>query len=469
MNRKLWGGRFESGPDTDFMSYQASLPFDIRLFSHDVRGNIAYARALEKAGILSFDELETIVTALESILEEKEDLSGWMEKGYEDVHSLVEAMLYERVGELAGKVHTARSRNDQVLCDMYLYLTEELGRIVLGIGDLIESFLTLAKKYPDRMFPSYTHLQPAQPILFAHYLLSYAESFRKDAVRVESLVEKLKNNFPLGVGAIAGNSVGIDRDFLAKELGFSAPSRNSIETVSQRDEFLESVFCLSLIGIHMSRLSEDLIIFSSSEFGIVQVPEKFTTGSSLMPQKRNPDLLELTRGKSARLVAALNRMQILLKGLPGGYQKDLQEDKLSVFDSIDEVGKLLELLSRLVTGLVPVDDRIDRVLARGQLTATDLADYFVVEKGVPFREAHSRTGKLVAALEKQAKDLNGVTIEELKSLDSDIDDTVMSYIVPRRSIERKTSKGGTSPEEVKVQIEELDAFVSGIRTRFSGK
>ncbi|MEW5693902.1 MAG: argininosuccinate lyase [Candidatus Hydrogenedentota bacterium] len=453
MKNRLWGGRFKKEQNPLFMKFQSSLNFDLRLYSYDIIGSKAYASELCKKGVLSEKECKTIIKALDEIKQEL-DRGKHKNRELEDIHTLIEVLLIEKIGETAKKIHTGRSRNDQVMVDIKLYLLDEMINLKQNICSLIKTLVAKSKKYLSLPFPSYTHLQPAQPVLFSHYLLYIANTMLRDGLRVKRCFLEL-SSCPLGTGAISGNAFSINRERLAKSLNFLSVTQNSIDTVTNRDDLLDVLYAIAVIGVHLSRVAEDLIIFSSKEFDIVEIKEEFKTGSSLMPQKRNPDLLELIRGKSARFISNLNRLMIVLKALPSGYQKDLQEDKEALFDSIDQIKIILNLFTQLIQGLKINEKRAREILEKGQMTATDLADYFVL-KGIPFREAHRRSGEIIQKLEENDLDISTVDIKILKKIDSVIEDDVEKFIRIEGSINRRNVTGGTSIQAVKKTIRYLE-------------
>lgn len=436
-------GRFRKALAPIAARYSQSVTFDRRLFRHDIAGSIAHASALAKAGIISPVEQKKIESGLREI--EKEIQSGkfqW-DDSLEDVHMNIEAGLTRKIGEAGAKLHTARSRNDQVALDLRLYVKDEIEQTSGRLKKLQKAFLRLAEKYVDLVMPGYTHLQPAQPVLFAHYLLAQVEVFARDSERLVDCLQRT-DTLPLGSGALAGSTIALDREFIARELGFACISQNSLDAVSDRDFVCEFTFCLAMIGMHLSRLSEDLIIWNTSEFGFIEFSESFSTGSSLMPQKKNPDMAELTRGKTGRLYGNLMSILTTLKALPSSYNRDLQEDKEALFDSVDTVSVALELFSKMLPEIKINRERMKAAAADPNLLATDLADH-LVKKGTPFREAHEIVGQLVANAEKKGKKLSAVLPARF-----DVDLTKVFDV--RRSLAARTAMGAPSPKNVKGQI-----------------
>src|SRR5438105_3528642 len=407
-------GRFKKSIAKVAQHYSESVSFDQRLYRHDIAGSIVHARALAKAGILSAAEQKKLETGLREI--EKEIGSGkfqWNES-LEDVHMNIESALTKKIGPVGAKLHTARSRNDQVALDLRLYAKEQIYQIGKQLKRCQGALLRLAQKHVDLVMPGYTHLQRAQPIYFAHYLLGQIEAFARDADRLRDCFQRT-DVLPLGSGALAGSTIVLDRELIARELGFARVSQNSLDAVSDRDFVAEFLFCLAMIGMHLSRVSEDLIIWSTIEFDFVEFSEGFSTGSSLMPQKKNPDMAELTSGKTGRLYGNLISILTTLKGLPSSYNRDLQEDKEALFDSVDTISAALELCTAMLPELKINRERMEEAASDPNLFATDLAEY-LVGKGMAFREAHEIVGKLVAnAIDKGAK-LNAIAPADLKKL-----------------------------------------------------
>src|ERR1700736_6249641 len=390
----MWKGRFQQETAPAVQRFTESISFDWRLYKFDIQGSIAHASALEKAGLLSSEELEQIKTGLKAIEQEIDEGRFEFRIGLEDVHMNIESALTARIGSAGAKLHTARSRNDQIALDLRLYLRNETDEIRTLLANLQRALVQLAGKYPETILPGYTHLQRAQPVLFGHHLLAYVEMLERDRERLADGRTRI-NRMPLGSGAIAGSTIQLDRRYVAGLLGFPEVTRNSMDAVSDRDFAAEFLFALSLIGVHLSRLSEDFVLFATSEFAFIKLSDAYTTGSSLMPQKKNPDVCELTRGKSGRLVGNLVSLLTTLKGLPMTYNRDLQEDKEAVFDSIDQVKLALNVYAGMVSATEVNSSRMRTAAGDPGLLATDLADYLVLHH-VPFRQAHEIIGKLVA-------------------------------------------------------------------------
>jgi len=444
-------GRFRKSLARSAARYSESVSFDRRLYRYDIAGSVAHAVALTKAGIISAAEQKKIEFGLREI--EKEIGSGkfpW-DEALEDVHMNIESALTKRIGEAGAKLHTARSRNDQVALDVRLYAKDQIKRTSSQLKKLQKSFLKLAGKHVDLVMPAYTHLQRAQPIFFAHYLLGQIEAFARDAERLADCLKRT-DVLPLGSGALAGSTIVLDRELIARELGFAGVSQNSLDAVSDRDFVCEFVFSLAMIGMHLSRLSEDLIIWSTSEFGFVEFSESFSTGSSLMPQKKNPDMAELTRGKTGRLYGNLMSILTTLKALPSAYNRDLQEDKEALFDSVDTVSAALKVFSAMMPELKVNRKRMEAAAKDPNLLATDLAEY-LVKKGMPFRAAHDAVGKLVVRASSSNRGLNNISLFEMQEISPLFDDEVLKIFDARASMAKRTAIGAPSPENVAAQIE----------------
>ncbi|MBO9371242.1 MAG: argininosuccinate lyase [Chloroflexi bacterium] len=455
---KLWGGRFGKETDRLMEAFNASIGFDHRLWAADIRGSIAYARALARAGLISPDERERLVQGLEAVAQEFAAGEFVFLPTDEDIHTAVERRLREHVGPVADKLHTGRSRNDQVATDLRLYLMDEIPPLRQHLTDLQEAILTQAERHLDIIMPGYTHLQHAQPVRFSHWLMSFFWAFHRDRERLDEL-ERRVAVLPLGSGALAGHSLGIDRAFLATELNFPSICENSIDGVSDRDFVAEFLFWAALLQVHLSRLAEDLILWSSAEFGFVVIDEAYATGSSLMPQKRNPDSLELLRGKAGRLVGHLTGMLTTLKGLPTGYNKDLQEDKEPLFDAVDTLNLALPVAAGVVRTLQVNPERMEAALDDGML-ATDLADY-LVERGVPFRQSHHLVGQVVRRAEALGLPLRALPLEEFQAISPLFGPDLYQVFDPHRSVERRASQGGTAREAVRAQIARARSILAG--------
>lgn len=451
---KLWGGRFEKPTDALMEQFNASIGFDYRLYDADITGSVAYARALARAGLITEAERDTLIDGLERVRAEFAAGTFEVKPGDEDVHTAVERRLHELVGEVAGKLHTGRSRNDQVATDVRLFLRAAIQQIDGHMRALQQAIIHQAEAHLDALMPGYTHLRQAQPVLFSHWLMSYFWMLQRDRERLASCVERTAV-LPLGAGALAGNALGIDRAFLAQELGFRWVTENSIDAVSDRDFIAEFLFIAALIGVHVSRLAEDLILYSTDEFGFVRIDEAYATGSSLMPQKMNPDALELARGKAGRLIGNLVGLLTTLKGLPSTYNKDLQEDKEPLFDSLDTLMTALPVVAGVVETLHVDEARMAAALDDAML-ATDLADY-LVRHGVPFREAHGVVGRLVRKAAQQAVSLRELPLTAFQAEHPAFDADIYEVFDFARSVQAKDVPGGTAPSAVRAQLAQARA------------
>src|SRR5438128_4794702 len=450
-------GRFQQSLSEVARRYSESASFDRRLYRHDIAGSIAHVTALVKAGIVSAAEQKQIEAGLREIEKELDSGKFQWDASLEDVHMNIESALTKKIGETGAKLHTARSRNDQVALDLRLYVKDQINRTSSQIKKLQTSLLDLAGKNVDVVMPGYTHLQRAQPILFAHYLLGQVEAFARDVERLNNCLERT-DVLPLGSGALAGSTIVLDRALIARELGFARVSQNSLDAVSDRDFVCEFLFCLAMIGMHLSRVSEDLIIWSSSEFGFVEFSESFSTGSSLMPQKKNPDMAELTRGKTGRVYGNLISLLTTMKALPSSYNRDLQEDKQPLFDSVDTVRAALEVFAGMLPELKINRERMEEAASDPNLLATDLAEY-LVGKGMAFREAHEIVGKLVAECARKGIALNRVSLAELKKRSVLFDVDVADVFDVRHSLSQRRAIGAPSHENVAAQIKRWRAYL----------
>ncbi len=446
---KLWGGRFEKPTDDLMWRFNASFGFDWRLYAADVRGSVAYAKALARAGLLTGDERDQIIDGLRQVQAEFESGTFAAQPSDEDIHTAVERRLGELVGPVAGKLHTGRSRNDQSATDVRLWLLERIAVLRERLTGLQRAVIDKAEAHPEALMPGYTHLQPAQPVLFAHWLMSYFWMFQRDRERLAD-VERRVSVLPLGCGALAGHSLGIDREFLRRELGFARLAENSMDAVSDRDHIVEFLAWAALLQTHLSRLAEDLIVWSSREFGFVEIDQAYSTGSSIMPQKVNPDSLELLRGKTGRMTGHLVALLTVMKGLPSTYNKDLQEDKEPLFDAVDTLEMELPIAAGVVATLRVNAGRMAAALDDG-LLATDLADY-LVRKGVPFRQAHRLVGQAVRRSLERGVSLRQLPMDEYRALSTAFDADVLDVFDFRRAVEMKASRGGTATDAVREQI-----------------
>lgn len=457
--QKLWGGRFTGGTDPLMDLYNASLPYDKKMYAADLEGTRVYTQALAKVGLLTPEELSAIHDGLVQIKEEWAEGTFVEKPGDEDIHTANERRLGEIIGRgIAGKVHTGRSRNDQVVTDMRLYVRDQLHHLRKILGDLILTMVKRARLEIDVLMPGYTHLQRAQPIRWSHWISQHATFLSQDLQRLESLTHRV-NQSPLGAGALAGHPYGIDREFLAENLGFESVIGNSLAAVSDRDFVIEVLFWSSLVGSHLAKFSEDLIIYSTAEFGFVQLADAYSTGSSLMPQKKNPDSLELLRGKSGRLIGALTGFMVSSKATPSTYNKDLQEDKEPLFDSLTTIEHSLLIATGVISTLTIHPEKMYSALTMDML-ATDLADY-LVRKGVSFRETHNISGQCVAFAESnKLSGIDKITPEQYRTIDSRFDDDVKSVFDFEKSVERRISTGGTAKQAVLNQLDALEKLAS---------
>lgn len=444
-------GRLETPASEVAQKFSQSVSFDRRLYHYDIEGSIAHASALKAAGILSDDEKAAIETGLRQIEREIEAGEFDWKESLEDVHMNIEAALTSRIGAAGAKLHTARSRNDQVAVDLRLYVKAAGAQTKQRLRALQETLLDRAEEHRDVVFPGYTHLQRAQPISLAHYFLAQLEALQRDVERISDCLVRA-DVLPLGSGALAGSTIILDREMLARELGFARVSQNSYDAVSDRDFVCEFLFCVAMIGLHLSRLSEDFILWSTAEFGYLQFSDAYSTGSSLMPQKKNPDMAELTRGKTGRLYGNLVAMLTTLKGLPASYNRDLQEDKEALFDSVDTIDAALALWAAMLPEVRIDADRMAAAASDPNLFATDVAEY-LVKKGLPFREAHETVGRIVAWASDHKVPLNKVEASQLKKMSPLFGEDVQNLFDPKRSLSARTAVGAPAPANVTKQIE----------------
>ncbi len=448
--KKPWGGRFREKTSGSVESFTESISFDKRLWKHDIEGSIAHAQMLGGQGIIPRKDARQIVRCLKEIGSEIRSGRFRFRPELEDIHMNIESALTARIGEAGKKLHTARSRNDQVALDMRLYLKEETVRIIRLMTDFQRALVAAATRNLDVVMPGYTHLQRAQPVLLAHHLLAYVEMFQRDKERFEDSMKRL-DVLPLGSGALAGTTLPIDRAAVARALGFSGISKNSIDAVSDRDFALEFLSAASIAMMHVSRLSEELVLWSSVEFGFAEISDRFTTGSSIMPQKKNPDVAELSRGKTGRVYGNLMALLTVMKGLPLSYNRDMQEDKHPVFDTVDTLTTGLSVITEMFSGIQFRKERMSATAGEGFSTATDLAEY-LVRRGMAFREAHEVAGKVVLYCITRGKDLASLTLKELRSFSALIRKDIFSALDPAQSVRSRASYGGTAPSEVKRQL-----------------
>lgn len=446
---KLWGGRFSEGPDEMMKQFNDSFRFDRRLYAADIQGSIAYAAALEASGLLTLEEMTAIHNGLAQIKAEFDAETFAAQPDDEDIHTAVERRLHELIGPVAGKLHTGRSRNDQVATDLRLYVVGVITETRALLTELQGAMVAQAEANLEVLMPGFTHLQPAQPILFSHWLMSYFWMLERDKSRLADALARTAVS-PLGSGALAGNPFGVDRKALAESLGMPGVSMNSLDAVSDRDFVAELLFANALIAVHISKLAEDLILFSSPAFGFVRIGEGFSTGSSLMPQKRNPDSMELARGKSGRVIGALVTLLTVLKGLPSTYNKDLQEDKEALFDSVDNLSLTLAVVTGVVASLTVSPQKMAAQLDEAML-ATDLAEY-LVRKGMPFRQAHEQVGEVIRYAEEQGVMLSQVPLDVYRGIAPEFGEDVKAVFDFMAAVEKKDSTGGTAPQDVRAQI-----------------
>jgi argininosuccinate lyase len=450
---KLWGGRFSQPTDTFVEEFTASIDFDKRLYRQDIRGSIAHARMLGRQDIIPQADVDAIVSGLEEILARIEAGDFDFSVSLEDIHMNIEARLSAAIGEAGKRLHTGRSRNDQVAVDIRLYLREEIGEVLRYLDLLKDALLFQAEKNLGAIMPGYTHLQVAQPILFSHHMLAYVEMFCRDKGRMEDCAKRL-NVLPLGAGALAGTTFPIDREYVASELGFTGPTRNSLDSVSDRDFALEFISASSILMMHLSRFSEELILWSTSEFDFIELSDSFCTGSSIMPQKKNPDVPELVRGKTGRVYGNLMALLTVMKALPLAYNKDMQEDKEPLFDTIDTVKGSLKIFADMIREMRIKADMMLQAAAEGFSNATDVADY-LVRTGMPFREAHEVVGKSVRYCIENRKKLEELTLAEWKAFSDLIGDDIYAAITLEASVNARSATGGTALVRVKAEIERL--------------
>ena len=446
----LWAGRFSKEIDETVNAFNSSIAFDARMYKHDIQGSIAHATMLGKCGIITEEDSTTIIKGLGEILEDIESGKLEFDPTAEDIHMFVEAELAKRYGDVGKRLHTSRSRNDQVALDLRLYLRDEIAEIREMVHKLCEVLVTLAEKNTDAVMPGYTHLQRAQPITFAHHMMAYVQMFLRDLGRLDDTAKRM-NVCPLGSGALAGTTYNIDRELTASLLGFDAPMPNSLDGVSDRDYCIELANTLSLIMMHLSRFSEEVILWCSWEFKFIELDDAYATGSSIMPQKKNPDITELIRGKTARVYGDLNTLLIMMKGLPLAYNKDMQEDKEAIFDAVDTVKLCVKTFIPMMETLTVNKENMRAAAAKGFINATDCADY-LVKKGMPFRDAYKISGTLVAECIAKGLTLETLPIEEYQKMTDLFTEDVYEAISLETCVKGRLSQGGPSPDAVAVQI-----------------
>ena len=448
MSNKMWGGRFGEGPDRIMEEINASIGFDQRFFAQDIRGSKAHCSMLAETGIISRADADQIVAGLDAVLTEIEEGRFTFKRELEDIHMNVESRLADLIGATAGRLHTARSRNDQVALDFKLYIRDTIDHLDEQFTEFQLALVEKAEANADTIMPGYTHLQTAQPVTFGHHCLAYVEMTGRDRSRLADARKRL-NESPLGAAALAGTSFPIDRHRTAKELGFDGPTRNSLDSVSDRDFVLETLAAAAIAATHLSRLAEEIVVWSNPGFNFIRLTDGFTSGSSIMPQKRNPDAAELVRAKSGRIIGGLTTLLVVMKGLPLAYSKDMQEDKEAAFDALDALSLSLAAMTGMISTLTVNAPEMRAAASRGFSTATDLADWLVRALGLPFRQAHHVTGTLVGMAEKKGVDLDALTLDEMCSVEPGITQEVYGVLGVDNSVKSRTSFGGTAPDNVR--------------------
>jgi len=448
MKNRMWGGRFAEGPDAIMEEINASIDFDQKLFRQDILASKAHARMLADQGIIAADDAEKIVAGLDTILREIEAGTFTFSRALEDIHMNVEDRLSALIGPAAGRLHTARSRNDQVATDLKLWVRDAIDSTDAALRALQLAFCEKALTFAGAAMPGFTHLQTAQPVTLGHHLLAYVEMIARDRGRFADARKRL-NESPLGAAALAGTSFPIDRERTARDLGFDRPAANSLDAVSDRDFVVEALSAASLCAVHLSRLAEELVLWSSPQFGFIRLSDRFSTGSSIMPQKRNPDAAELMRAKTGRIVGAMTSLLVMLKGLPLAYSKDLQEDKEPVFDAFDSLALSIAAATGMVNSLDPDLAAMKKAAGDAYATATDLADWLVRQVGLPFREAHHVTGRIVALAVERGAPLGRLALEDLQRIEPRITSEARNILTVDKSIKSRTSRGGTAPQNVR--------------------
>jgi len=451
MAEKLWGGRFGEKTDEAVEAFTSSINIDKRLYSYDIDGSIAHCKMLAKCGIITTSESDSLIDGLEKV--RSEISSGQFEfvDRLEDIHMHIESRLAELAGPVSQKLHTARSRNDQIALDVRLYLKDVSKHLIASLIELRKTIVDLAGKHIAVIMPGYTHLQRAQPVLFSHHLMAYYEMFSRDTQRFQEGINRI-DVMPLGAAALAGTTYPIDREYTAGLLGFKKVSSNSIDSVSDRDFIIEFLLSASICMMHLSRFSEELVLWSSSEFNFIELSDSFATGSSIMPQKKNPDVPELVRGKSARVFGSLMAMLTLMKSLPLSYNRDMQEDKPPLFDAADTLSASIHIFTQMLPNITVHQTAMANAVLSGYLNATDMADY-LVGRGMSFRQAHECAGKAVNYALKNKKELHELSINEMKSFSESIEDDIFKFLTPRAMIDRRRSFGGTASENVRAAIQ----------------
>ena len=455
--KKLWEGRFNKETNKLLEKFNASITFDKRMYEEDITGSIAHSRMLVKQGIIGKDEQEQIEKGLLQIKSEIENGTFEFKIEDEDIHMSIEKRLTEIIGAVAGKLHTARSRNDQVALDVRMYVRKEAKEIKKLLFHLEHTILELSEKYKTTIIPGYTHLQRAQPILFSHHLMAYFQMFKRDISRIDDFLVRI-DELPLGAGALAGTTFNLDRHFVAEQLGFSKPTENSLDSVSDRDFISELAMIISVISMHLSRFSEEVIIWCTSEFSFIQLDDAFATGSSIMPQKKNPDIAELVRGKTGRIYGNLMGILTTMKALPLAYNKDMQEDKEGIFDSIDNIKLSIEIFYSMLATISVNKEKILKSMRAGFLNATDVADY-LAKHNVPFRQAHKIVGEIVSYCENKNIAIDDMSLDEFHNFSKIFGDDILSEITIENCVNKRNSFGGTSVKNVEMQIENAKKFL----------
>lgn len=454
---QLWGGRFTKETDRDVYLFNASISFDKRLYRQDIEGSIAHAVMLEKQGILTTEEKDAIVKGLSTIRDELEEGKLTIGDEYEDIHSFVESRLTEMIGDAGKKLHTGRSRNDQVALDMKMYVRGEIVETEALLKEFQKILLRIMEENLETYMPGFTHLQKAQPVTLAHHMGAYFEMFRRDRSRLQDIYERM-NTCPLGAGALAGTTYPLDRGYTASLLGFESPTLNSMDSVSDRDYVIELLSALSTIMMHLSRFSEEIIIWNSNEYGFVEIDDAYSTGSSIMPQKKNPDIAELVRGKTGRVYGALMGMLTTMKGLPLAYNKDMQEDKEGTFNAIDTTKECIMMFMQMMDSMKFRKDVMERSATRGFTNATDAADY-LVKRGVPFRDAHGIIGRLVLECIEKGKSIDEMTLEELKEISDVFDADIYDAVSLKTCVEKRLTTGAPGITAMKGVIGEYHKYL----------
>ncbi|AXK83027.1 argininosuccinate lyase [Pseudolabrys taiwanensis] len=450
MSNKMWGGRFASGPDAIMEEINASIDFDRHLYRQDITASKAHAEMLAKQGIIAADDAKSIAHGLDTILSEIEQGKFSFQRALEDIHMNVESRLTDIVGPAAGRLHTARSRNDQVATDFRLWVRDTIDTIDAALAGYQKALATKAAEHAETVMPGFTHLQTAQPVTFGHHLLAYVEMTARDRGRFADARKRL-NESPLGSGALAGTSFDLDREMTAKALGFDRPTANSLDAVSDRDFVMETLAAASIAAVHLSRFAEEIVIWTSPIVGLVKLTDKFTTGSSIMPQKRNPDAAELVRAKAGRIIGALNGILIVMKGLPLAYAKDMQEDKEGAMDALSALSLAIAAMTGMVADMVPDEAKMKKAAGEGYATATDLADWLVRTLNIPFRQAHHITGRIVALASEKGVPLHRLTLADMQGVEPKITDDVFNVLSVTNSVKSRVSYGGTAPKNVRAQ------------------